>query len=144
MIAGFTQTAHGQFTAYLQPNSPHCGPDQSHTPISRRFAFKVQIIWSAEALDEQGFLLDNTWFHSYFASLEHARISISCEKPAILACEDICRECGPRLCHCESVSVEIEGIPGVTVAAKANPQHAVPLRSMDNIRQDLYAGVSVR
>lgn len=108
----WAQQAAGEFITYLKPNSPHCGPKVSIFPVRATFQYQVEIIYRMNALDPNGFLLDNTWFVRYFGSLRDAQISISCEMLAQLVATDCCRALGDR---CESVTVMIWGIPGVHV-----------------------------
>ena len=81
----YVQRAHGDFT--IAVSGPfHCGPD--HTS-PKQFTYEVELHYPADALDSNGFLLDNLTFKQYFHDL--GCTSLSCEKLARKAAEDLHR-----------------------------------------------------
>jgi|SRR5579859_1378696 len=115
-LARFRQTAVGSFATYGRPGTPHCGPKTGFTPQRQTLGYSLEIVYRASALDTDGFLLDNTWFRSYFEAFSASQVAISCEKLACVIAQDLCRSLGSRLCACESVTVVLEPLPGVTVS----------------------------
>ncbi len=111
-LQNFTQHADGEFSVYLRPNTPHCGPRTRTIAVSETFAYTLSITYKRDSLDANGFLLDNTWFASYFDAFKCAQIGISCEKLCCLIADDLARECGAR---CESIAVRIRPVHGVWV-----------------------------
>lgn len=59
---GFKQFATNPFTVEVE-GPYHCGPD--HTS-PKTFTYQVEIEYPSDALDDKGFLLDNTAFGDYF------------------------------------------------------------------------------
>jgi hypothetical protein len=98
----FQQHAKGSFAVDVQGQF-HCGPNHDSP---KRFDFEVTIHYPANALDSQGFLLDNTAFKGYFESL--GRTELSCELLAKTACEYFDSLAGDRA---QSIDVAIWGIP---------------------------------
>src|SRR5690349_10291975 len=100
-LTGFTQKAYGEFTVRLAPNTPHCGP-KSTTFVERSdpYRYEIELVYNSQALDAQGFLIDNLWFREYFNSLRDVVLSISCELLAQQIAQDMCTALGDRACHC--------------------------------------------
>lgn len=89
----FTQKANGIFCVPVVPGTPHCGiNDESLCSC----AYRVSLEYDDTALDQNGFLLDNTAFRDYFASLASKPITISCENLARQICNDLCALCNHR------------------------------------------------
>lgn len=121
-LSTFTQKANGTFAVYLRPNTPHCGPRTSAHPIRETFSYRVSLTFSQDALDQHGFLVDNTFFRDYFASFNGVQIGISCERLTCLIAEDLARECGSRLCQCRALEVAIKPVSGVWVSCAYDVQ----------------------
>lgn len=113
----FTQTATGSFAARVRPGTPHCGPTTHTYPTKLQFTYVIELKYHGNALDANGFLVDNTWFAQYFAPYEDSQISISCENLARLIARDCLKVLGNRACQCECVTVSIGAVPGVMVSA---------------------------
>ncbi len=115
-LATFTQQAEGTFAVYLRPNTPHCGPRTRAIAVRETFEYRIVLTFGKDALDEHGFLIDNTWFSQYFASFDGVQIGISCEKLTCLIADDLARHCGARLCQCRALEVAIKPVAGVWVS----------------------------
>ncbi len=106
----FTQFAHGNFAVDVEGEF-HCGPDNTSPKI---FGWSVNINWPDEALDEHGFLLDNTSFRHYFDTL--AVTSDSCELIVLKAAKHfkaIAKDA-------QAVTVSIE-VPGLATVSNTQP-----------------------
>jgi hypothetical protein len=113
----FTQNFHGVMKCYLKPGTPHCGPVVADHPIRQEFHVAVNVHYPSHVqLDENGFLLDNTYFRDYFDSFCMCQISCSCEQLADLMAHDIARDASQWHAH---VKVSITPVAGVTMAATA-------------------------
>ncbi len=121
-LAGFTQSANGTFSVYLRPGTPHCGPRTRATPLREAFDYQVTIGYHSDALDEHGFLVDNTWFAQYFEAFSHAQIGISCERLCCLIASDIATVVGSRICKCNAIAVRIKPVTGVWVECTYVPE----------------------
>jgi hypothetical protein len=111
----FRQTASGSFDFPSVPGTPHCGPDS--TPI-QHVDYHVTIQYGANPLDENGFLLDNTWFSEYFAQWANRPVSISCENMCVKIADEIgdhARKWDVARPRGVSVTVALSAIHGVWV-----------------------------
>lgn len=81
----FRQQALGNFSIDVIGEF-HCGPDNTSPKI---FNYEVELRYPTgrAALDEHGFLLDNTFFRLYFSSLKET--SLSCELLVIHCAHEI-------------------------------------------------------
>lgn len=113
----YRQTAQGSFTAHVMPGTPHCGVTDNRVAVE----YDIAITYRPGALDDNGFLLDNTWFRAYFEAFEHARLSISCERFAELIATDLSRALADRL---HEVAVRLSAVPGVWVEVAGSPAPA--------------------
>jgi len=105
----YVQEAQGEFT--IEVSGPyHCGPDHT-TP--KRFPYKVTIHYHDGALDENGFLLDNTSFREYFNTL--GCTSLSCERLCDKAANDLHNATNGRA---QRTAVQIWAIPGHAAITK--------------------------
>lgn len=130
----YTQHAEGSCTVQVVPDTPHCGPDQN----ACNFQWKVFIVYHANPLDSNGFLLDNTSFDGYFHSLSTGTpISHSCEELAAKIARDIYE---PRMAW---IRVELSAVAGVWITAEYVPEHLerIPVLVADSERQtaDIYS-----
>lgn len=112
---GYTQTAHGTFTVYVQPNTPHCGQISADHLIQLNYRYEVTLKYHRDALNEQGFLQDNLYFAEYFGNFKFVHIGISCEKLADVIADQLLEALGDRACLCTSVTVGIGAVPDVMV-----------------------------
>ena len=79
-VKRFHQFADGDIHCYLQPDTPHCGANTSTIPIPLTLTAAVHIEYGYPGcLDDNGFLIDNSWFRTYFDSFHTTALSISCE-----------------------------------------------------------------
>jgi hypothetical protein len=113
MVTIFHQSATGHFTCRGVPNTPHCGPNCRVCELD----YQVNIDWRLDPLDPNGFLLDNTWFASFFACMENCRVSISCEQLAALFAHQIF---GVTATRAKSVTVALAAVPGVWIRATSS------------------------
>lgn len=98
----FTQEATGKFT--VEVTGPyHCGPNHESP---KTFPYRVTVDYPETALDEKGFLLDNSFFQQYFDSL--GTIENSCELLAKHCAEFFWSASDGRAL---TVCVELWGIP---------------------------------
>src|SRR5579863_1463401 len=98
----FNQFAQGKFT--IDVTGPyHCGPDHT-TP--KTFDFEVALRYHEDALDERGFLIDNTHFRQYFNAL--GTTDLSCERLVRKASQDFYGLVQDR---CLEIRVAIWAIP---------------------------------
>jgi len=109
----YLQRFHGVFTAYAVQGTPHCGV--MHGRIECPVEIQVRYRAGAEVLDQDGFLLDNTWFRQYLADFYHVQLTISCERVAALMAEQIMEAAGGRA---EWASVDMEPVHGVHVVCE--------------------------
>jgi hypothetical protein len=79
----FVQRAQGSFTVEVH-GEYHCGPNHDSP---KEFTYEVEIHYPEEALDENGFLLDNLFCGRYFNSL--GSTELSCERLARKAAMDL-------------------------------------------------------
>lgn len=108
----YKQSAEGHFSCEVVVGTPHCGIDEHRG----EFKYIVEIGYSdRRALDDNGFLLDNTTFRDYFKNLD--RLVRSCELVAEEACEHFMELLGPRAQYVTSLSVRIFPFDGVSVEA---------------------------
>jgi hypothetical protein len=121
-LTGFIQRATGEFTVRLMPNTPHCGPKQTtFVETSDPYRYEIELTYNAQALDSEGFLIDNLWFRSYFDALRDVHLSISCELLAQQIARDMCTQLGDRACYCDAVCVRLYGVPNVSVECTYRP-----------------------
>jgi hypothetical protein len=99
MIRAFEQTAEGTFKCRVKPGTPHCGP--GYDPNGFDFKYQILIKYDPLALDEHGFLLDNTTFHDYFSRYATQEIEISCEKFACKIADDFAAMATPHILRIE-------------------------------------------
>lgn len=105
----FTQKANGQFCVPVVPGTPHCGiNDESLCSC----AYRIALEYDDSALDENGFLLDNTAFREYFAKLASNPVTVSCENLARKICADLCVLCNHRA---NVVTVALSPFDGVEI-----------------------------
>lgn len=126
----FTQIASGSFEFRTVQGTPHCGVVQDGKPLTLNYL--VTVDYPETALDENGFLLDNTWFRDYFANYVGTRISISCERLAVVIAQHICEAIGDRECNRVHVSLTVPKLATVQYVRDGNADIA-------NQRQNLYA-----
>ncbi len=81
------------------------------------FDYQVTATYHGNALDAQGFLLDNTYFARYFADFAGVQVGVSCEVLACTIAEQLLAELGTRACDCDAIEVTLWGVPGVSVSA---------------------------
>lgn len=98
----FTQSASGEFSIEVS-GLYHCGPNHDSPKM---FHYDVQLSWPDDALDDKGFLLDNTAFQAYFDHLGHT--DLSCERLVIKAHNDIQAMCDA---HYPGATVVVSLIP---------------------------------
>jgi hypothetical protein len=111
----FHQRAHGTFTAPVVPGTPHCGIDDTSLC---NCAYRIELVYDDNALDSDGFLLDNTAFRQYFNDL--------CQTPVSISCENLCRKIAADLCvlcsdRAKRVRVALAPFAGVEVAYTHRP-----------------------
>lgn len=124
----FEQHAAGHITLKVVPGSPHCGVDDNAVKLS----YQIDLAYDKDALDEHGFLLDNTAFRGYFTALSTVPIDISCERLAEKIAEDVLAMMGARATHVRSVRVTLSPFKGVSVTAKiVQSPEATPARRND-------------
>jgi hypothetical protein len=119
----FRQTATGKFSVGVMPGTPHCGPNQQRCFMD----YRVDLYWNRNPLNRDGFLLDNTWFRSFFGDLEFCRFAISCELLASMLARQILEIAEGRA---HRVCVTLEAVAGVTVSCEydhADLPHLPPL-----------------
>lgn len=98
----FTQEAKGNFTVAVS-GPYHCGPNHESP---KTFPYRVTVKYPESALDDKGFLLDNTFFQEYFDGLKTVETS----------CELLVKHCAEFFWDAASgrafsVCVELWGIP---------------------------------
>lgn len=125
----YRQQATGEFSIYLLPFTPHCGPKSSPLITNETFKYKVSLTYSSGGLDEKGFLLDNTYFRQYFSDLKDCRICISCEKLCQQIASDLSNEVKGKECH--SIEVTIYPLEGVEITFVT-----VPPKDKDKDKED--------
>lgn len=89
----------------------HCGPDHSSPKI---FGWSVEIDWDDEALNQNGFLLDNMMFRGYFMGLSYT--TDSCELLVLKASKHFKGLAGNAL----KVTVGID-VPGLSTVTNTQP-----------------------
>jgi hypothetical protein len=99
----FVQHCKGKFTINVGGRW-HCGPD--HTS-PKTLQYDVRVEYPDTALDEHGFLLDNTSFAEYFNRLSYTEDS--CELLAKGAAEHFNEACGHKA---RKIAVDIS-VPGL-------------------------------
>lgn len=104
----FKQRAFGTTEFQVIPGTPHCGVNDQTVTVN----WKIELTWKSDALDENGFLLDNTAFKGYFTAMSTVPVNISCENLAKKIAHDIRDMAGERLI---SVSVTLSPFPGVEI-----------------------------
>jgi len=102
----FTQHAHGSFSVTIKGDF-HCGPG-SDSPKS--FEWAATLSFPDSALNEHGFLLDNTVYGKYFRELRET--ADSCELLVLKAAKHFHRS-APYATKVE-VSVTVPGLATVT------------------------------
>lgn len=113
----YAQTFHGTLRCYLKPGTPHCGAVAVDYLAQASFRFTISVHYPAPAeLDDNGFLLDNTYFEQYFESFGCCQIAISCERLVQLVADDIARDADRWHAH---VHATIYPVPGVAMSASA-------------------------
>ena len=100
----FLQHAHGEFSATLVPGTAHCGLSYGAGIGNFKYTVEIEYI-SDEALDHNGFLLDNLTFQDYFQHLEP--INVSCEILARRCANDFKKMVGTRTAYVCAVRVAI-------------------------------------
>lgn len=86
MTYTYAQHASGEFSVDVMPGTKHCGINDNRG----QFRYQVDIDYTGSALDETGFLLDNTDFQRYFQALE----------PLSISCELFARRCAQHFADC--------------------------------------------
>lgn len=104
----FHQRATGNFCVPVVTGTPHCGVDDSLC----RMDYRLTIAWRGRPLDENGFLLDNTWFRDFFNALADSPCTISCELLARRLATEILSAANGRA---HSVTLELSAVPGVWI-----------------------------
>jgi|SRR5712671_5007331 len=104
----FKQRAFGTTEFQVIPGTPHCGINDLTVTVD----WKIELTWGADALDSNGFLLDNTAFKGYFTAMSTVAIDISCENLAKKIAEDIRAMAGSKLI---TVSVTLSPFAGVEI-----------------------------
>lgn len=105
----YHQYASGSFECRAIARTPHCGPDCSKCKLD----YRVEIDWLPNPLDENGFLLDNTWFASFFGDMLHCRVAISCERLAVIFAHQILEATRQRA---KQVKVSLSPLAGVWIS----------------------------
>lgn len=100
---GYIQVAQGSFSIEVIGDR-HCGPNHDSPKV---FAYEVEVSYPDEALDGNGFLLDNLHFENYFKGL--GETELSCELLARMAAREIHAATEERAI---STQVGIWAIPG--------------------------------
>lgn len=106
----YSQRFTGIFTAYAVKGTPHCGVE--HGRISCPVTIEVGYRAGAGVLDQNGFLMDNTWFRQYVADFADTRLTVSCERLAAMMAQQVLECCGDRGEWCK---VSLEPVAGVQV-----------------------------
>lgn len=101
MIRTYHQHASDSFKVEVIPGTHHCGIDDTHST----FRFSVDIDYTANALDENDFLLDNTYFRQYFNSL--GPVCVSCERLASNSVDHLLSGLASRINDVVRVAVRI-------------------------------------
>lgn len=83
----------GQFDVNWEvDNRTQCGPKGT-----QRLAYDVRIEANEKCLDEKGFIIDNNAVDQYFTKkYNRVRVFESCEKIAMVACEDLRKMLGDK------------------------------------------------
>lgn len=115
----FEQHASGHVVLKVVPGTPHCGVDDN----TLKLRYQIDLKFDKDALDEHGFLLDNTAFRGYFTALSTVPIDYSCERLADKVAEDILAMMGERAEHVHSIRVTLSPFNGVSVTAKIVQRH---------------------
>jgi hypothetical protein len=117
----YGQNFHGCMKCYLKPGTPHCGPTVADYPLMAEFKFAVTVHYpEGVQLDENGFLLDNTYFQNYFDSFKGCQVACSCEQLVQLVADDIARDAKQWNAHVHVTIHPVVGM-GVSMSAAAGP-----------------------
>lgn len=103
----YIQRADGEFSVNVS-GPYHCGADHSSPKVMQ---YRVILHYPDSGLDTKGFLLDNTAFREYFASL--GTISISCELLARRVFSDLAEMARAR--RVAKIEAGISAVPGVWI-----------------------------
>src|ERR1700730_3907174 len=106
----FTLKRWGEFVCWIAPKTPHCGPDDQ---IQRIFKYHVTCKTSDDALDSEGFVVDNLTLSAYFdnACGPANPVTMSCAHFARKAALDIFALL-PKSQACREVDVSIQPFEG--------------------------------
>jgi hypothetical protein len=104
----YTQKANGTIDLKVIPGGTHCGIDDNMLHLT----YAICLTFDDDALDESGFLLDNTSFRGYWTAMSTVAIDYSCELLAMKVGKDLAAMAGP---HLRSISVELSPFQGVSV-----------------------------
>lgn len=142
MNTTFTQHFTGAVQVYAVPNTPHCGLTSGRITLG----IDVDLSYCGQALDSNGFLLDNTWFNEYVKSMTNMHINYSCELLAQTIASHVCQDAGQRGC---SAKVTVRPFSGACItctltrlADKALEYALAPsvAETIASQRQDILAG----
>jgi hypothetical protein len=101
MTYTYHQHASDDFTINVVPGTKHCGINDAQCKLK----YMVDIDYTSDALDSNGFLLDNLDFRAYFASL--GPVTISCELLARACAQHFMGELHERIGSVTRVAVRI-------------------------------------
>ena len=104
----FKQRAFGTTVFQVIPGTPHCGINDQSVSVD----WRIELCWTADALDADGFLLDNTAFKGYFTAMSTVAIDFSCENLARKIAADIRAMAGSKLI---TISVILSPFHGVEI-----------------------------
>jgi hypothetical protein len=111
----FKQRAHGTTEFQVVPGTPHCGINDQTVTVD----WKLELVFESDALDSNGFLVDNTAFKGYFTGMSTNPIRISCENLAKKIAHDVAEMAGDKLV---SVSVVLSPFQGVEIEFILEPK----------------------
>jgi hypothetical protein len=111
-VESYKQQASGTITLKVVPGTNHCGVDDNSVTVN----YNIEIGFDNDALDDQGFLLDNTAFRGYWTAMSTVPIDISCERLAAKVCRDILGMLGARAANVRYLTVTLSPFDGVSVS----------------------------
>jgi hypothetical protein len=109
----FTLKRWGEFVCYVKPGTPHCGPDDQ---IQRIFKYSITCKTNDDALDHEGFIIDNLAVSAYFDN------KCGPQNPVTVSCENFARQAAldlygmlPVSHACHEVDVTITPFAGAEI-----------------------------